>query len=56
MTQEFENWTEYDNWLIQNYEQYAFTSLNEINGKIVVEYMSKEEWENIQKNKSEVSS
>ena len=43
MTETFNNWTEYDAWLIQNYEQYAMTNLNEIDGKVVVEYVTKEE-------------
>ncbi|WP_294429547.1 hypothetical protein [uncultured Treponema sp.] len=45
MTETFNTWTEYDEWLIQNYEAYAMTSLNEIDGKVVVEYMDKAEWE-----------
>ena len=53
MTQTFESWTEYDNWLIQNYEPYAFTSVNEVEGKIVVEYIEKAEWEARQKAKAE---
>ena len=51
MTETFNNWTEYDAWLIQNYEQYAMTNLNEIDGKVVVEYVTKEEWEKDQKAK-----
>ena len=51
MTESFNNWTEYDAWLIQNYEQFAMTSLNEIDGKVVVEYMTKEDWEQDQKAK-----
>lgn len=45
MTQTFDNWTDYDNWLIQNYDKYAVTNLNEENGKVTAEYMDKSEWE-----------
>ena len=51
MTETFDNWTDYDAWLVQNYEQYAMTSLNEIDGKVVVEYLEKAEWEKQQKDK-----
>lgn len=49
MTQTFNSWTEYDNWLIKNYDKYAITSLNENEGKITAEYMGKAEWEAEQK-------
>lgn len=45
MTRTFNGWTEYDNWLIQNYDKFAITSLNEEQGKISAEYMDKSEWE-----------
>ena len=45
MTQTFNSWTEYDDWLKQNCEAYAITKLNEIDGKIVAEFMEKSEWE-----------
>ena len=45
MTETFDTWTAYDAWLIQNYEQYAMTKVDEIDGKIVVEYMPKADWE-----------
>lgn len=45
MTRTFNGWTEYDNWLIQNYDKFAITSLNEEQGKITAEYMDKSEWE-----------
>ena len=51
MTESFDTWTAYDNWLIQNYEKYAMTSLNEIDGKVVVEYVEKADWENQQREK-----
>ncbi len=49
MTQTFANWTEYDNWLVKNYEQYALTSVNEENGAVVAEFMEKTEWEALQR-------
>lgn len=45
MTRTFNGWTEYDNWLIQNYDKFAITSLNEEQGKITAEYIDKSEWE-----------
>ena len=41
MTQSFENWTAYDEWLIENYSYYNITSLNEVDGKIVAVYDDK---------------
>ncbi len=49
MTQSFSSWTEYDNWLVQNYEQYAIVCVNEENGKVNAEYIEKGEWEKMQK-------
>ena len=49
MTQSFGSWTEYDNWLIQNYDKYAVISLNEDQGKISAEFIEKSEWEPNQK-------
>lgn len=49
MTQSFSSWTEYDNWLVQNYEKYAVTSLNEEAGNVTAEYVEKAEWERMQK-------
>lgn len=49
MTQSFGSWTEYDNWLIQNYDKYAVISLNEDQGKISAEFIEKSEWEANQK-------
>ncbi len=45
MTQTFSTWTEYDNWLVKNYEQYALTSVNEENGAVTAEFIEKSEWE-----------
>lgn len=47
MTMTFENWTAYDQWLIANYEQYAVYKVNEVNGKIEIEYCAKEDFEKI---------
>lgn len=41
MTQEFESWTAYDDWLVQNYNNYDILELNEIDGKIVARYEDK---------------
>ena len=49
MTQTFTNWTDYDNWLVLNYEQYAVISLNEENSIITAEYIKKEDWEKQQR-------
>lgn len=54
MTETFDSWTAYDDWLIQNYDKYAITSLNEKDGKIVAEFMDKSDWEQSQKNKKTV--
>lgn len=51
MTESFNNWTDYDAWLVQNYDKYAMTSLNEVDGKVVVEYIDKSEWEKQQREK-----
>ena len=51
MKMEFNSWTDYDDWLIQNYNDFAITSVNEVDGKIVVEYMNKADWDVQQKSK-----
>ncbi|MCR5171908.1 MAG: hypothetical protein K6B73_03465 [Treponema sp.] len=51
MKMEFNSWTDYDDWLIQNYNDFAVTSVNEADGKIVVEYMNKADWDSQQKGK-----
>jgi hypothetical protein len=43
-TQDFDSWTSYDEWLIQNYNDYGITSVEEKDGKIHAEYMDKAEW------------
>ena len=52
MTQQFENWTDYDTWLIQNYNDFAIVSENEADGKINIDYMPKAEWDEQQKKES----
>ncbi len=39
--EEFNNWTAYDGWLVQNYAEYSIISVNEVDGKIVAEYLDK---------------
>ena len=51
MKMEFNSWTDYDDWLIKNYNDFAVTSVNEVDGKIVVEYMNKADWDVQQKGK-----
>ena len=41
MTQSFDSWTEYNDWLIANYVNYNIYKVNEINGKIEIEYCNK---------------
>lgn len=50
---EFSNWTEYDDWLMQNYDDFAVTSVEENNGKIEIKFMKKSEWETVQKEERE---
>lgn len=56
MTQIFDSWTEYDNWLMQNYNDFSVSDLNEVDGKVSVSYMTKEEWAAFQKNQETKSS
>ncbi len=41
----FANWTEYDDWLVKNYSENSIFKVNEINGKIEVEYCAKTEFQ-----------
>lgn len=50
---EFSNWTEYDDWLMQNYDEFAITSVEENNGKIEIKYMKKSDWDSVQKKERE---
>lgn len=38
----FDSWTDYDNWLIANYNENSIFKVNEIEGKIEIEYCDKE--------------
>lgn len=53
MTQTFDNWTEYDNWLIVNYDKYAIYNIIDSEGRITAEYMDKDEWLRLEKEKSD---
>ena len=50
---EFSNWTEDDDWLMQNYDEFAITSVEENNGKIEIKYMKKSDWDSVQKKERE---
>lgn len=41
MTEVFENWTAYDDWLIENYNSYDIYSVEESDGKVHIEYCEK---------------
>lgn len=41
MEQTFENWTDYDNWLVQNYDQFAVYKIDETDSKIHIFYCPK---------------
>lgn len=41
----FENWTEYDDWLVQNYGENSIYKVNEVNGKIEIEYCDKADFQ-----------
>ncbi|MDY4902390.1 MAG: hypothetical protein SO116_05905 [Treponema sp.] len=47
MKMTFDSWTDYDDWLIQNYSNFEIYRLNETDGKIEAEYCTKEEFEKI---------
>lgn len=52
MTQTFDDWTSYDDWLIENYSLYNIHKVNEVDGKIEIEYCNKGELASIlEKNK-----
>lgn len=51
MTKEFNSWTEYNQWLVQNYKEfdvYKITEEDQGNGpiqkKIIIEYCTKDEY------------
>ncbi len=47
MEQTFESWTEYDNWLVQNYDQFSIYKIDESNGKINIQYCTKSDFPTI---------
>ncbi|WP_191013604.1 hypothetical protein [Treponema zioleckii] len=49
MKASFENWTAYDIWLVQNYSQFDIIDVNEVDGKVEVEYLTKEEYAELKK-------
>ena len=44
MTQTFDSWTDYDNWLIQNYDNNSIYKVEEAGGKIQIEYCAKSDF------------
>ncbi len=51
MTDTFPNWTEYDDWLIANYDKYSIYKLEDNNGSITIEYVEKSEFNELKKQK-----
>ncbi len=47
MTSTFDSWTAYDDWLIENYPNYNIYKVNEVDGKIEIEYCKKGELQKI---------
>lgn len=56
MQQIFESWTEYDNWLVENYINFNIYNVNEIDGKIHIEYCEKGKLSEILKQKESSNS
>lgn len=44
LQEQFANWTEYDDWLVQNYQDYSVFSVNEQNGQVIIEYCKRDEF------------
>lgn len=44
---DFESWTDYDNWLVQNYENFSIYKVEEASGKIHIEYCNKADFPSI---------
>lgn len=49
----FTNWTEYDDWLVKNYAENSIFKVNEVDGKIEVEYCDKSEFQEEMKREDE---
>ncbi|MCR4899416.1 MAG: hypothetical protein K5907_01190 [Treponema sp.] len=47
MVMDFESWTDYDNWLVQNYENFSIYKVEEASGKIHIEYCNKADFPSI---------
>ncbi len=52
MEMTFDNWTDYDNWLVQNYDQFDVYDVSENQGKIQIKYCTKEDFKKIKDQKS----
>lgn len=52
---EFNSWTDYDNWLIENYQNHAIFSVNEVDGKIKAEMCAKEDWQKFKEEQDSAS-
>ena len=44
MEQTFESWTDYDNWLVQNYDQFAVYKIEEQGSQIHITYCPKSDF------------
>lgn len=49
----FANWTEYDDWLVKNYSENSIFKVDEVDGKIEVEYCAKNEFQEEMKREEE---
>ncbi len=47
MTESFDSWTDYDNWLVQNYDNNSIYKVEEVDGKIQIEYCTKADFPSI---------
>jgi hypothetical protein len=47
MNQNFDSWTDYDNWLIENYDQFSIYKVEEKDGKVNIEYCAKADFPSI---------
>ena len=44
MKETFPNWTAYDDWIVAHYKEFDVYQLDEIDGQVVAEYCTKEEY------------
>lgn len=47
MTMTFDTWTDYDTWLVQNYDNNSIYKVEEVDGKINIEYCAKADFQAI---------